>query len=292
MDKKRIVMYMVLFLATIAIATQGFTKVALDGLIVPLIFTFAYFTIIFIIATVIKDNSIIDMGWGMGFVVGSWLTLLVTENPTILSYFIVGFITVWGLRLSFRLIKRNFGKPEDFRYAQWRKEWGDKVVITAFFRVFMVQAIINFIVGSASYSIIKYNEFSFGSNDQYIVLLGLFISLTGLFFEVVGDEQLRRHINKGSRTLMQSGLWSLTRHPNYFGEISIWVGLYISGITLLFTNSVSPIYYIILAVSPILMSNVLIKVSTPLLEKNMEKYDGWKEYTKRVPMLFPWAKSN
>ena len=258
----------------------------------PLIFTFAYFTTIFIIATVIKDNSIIDMGWGMGFVVGSWLTLLVTENPTILSYFIVGFITVWGLRLSFRLIKRNFGKPEDFRYAQWRKEWGDKVVITAFFRVFMVQAIINFIVGSASYSIIKYNEFSFGSNDQYIVLLGLFISLTGLFFEVVGDEQLRRHINKGSRTLMQSGLWSLTRHPNYFGEISIWVGLYISGITLLFTNSVSPIYYIILAVSPILMSNVLIKVSTPLLEKNMEKYDGWKEYTKRVPMLFPWAKSN
>lgn len=292
MDKKRIVMYMVLFLATIAIATQGFTKVALDGLIVPLIFTFAYFTIIFIIATVIKDNSIIDMGWGMGFVVGSWLTLLVTENPTILSYFIVGFITVWGLRLSFRLIKRNFGKPEDFRYAQWRKEWGDKVVITAFFRVFMVQAIINFIVGSASYSIIKYNEFSFGSNDQYIVLLGLFISLTGLFFEVVGDEQLRRHINKGSRTLMQSGLWSLTRHPNYFGEISIWIGLYISGITLLFTNSVSPIYYIILLVSPILMSNVLIKVSTPLLEKNMEKYDGWKEYTKRVPMLFPWAKSN
>lgn len=154
----------------------------------------------------------------------------------------------------------------------------------------MVQGIINFIVGSASYSIIKYNEFSFDLGHSYIVYLGLFISLTGLFFEVVGDEQLRRHINKGSRTLMQSGLWSITRHPNYFGEISIWVGLYISGSTLLFTNSVSPIYYIVLAVSPVLMSNVLIKVSTPLLEKNMKKYDGWEEYTKRVPMLFPWAK--
>ncbi len=290
MDRKRIIMYMVLFIATIAIATQGFTNLGLDGLIVPLVFTFVYFTTIFIIATVIKDNSIVDMGWGMGFVVGSWLTLIVTEDPTILSYFIVGFITVWGLRLSFRLIKRNFGKPEDFRYAQWRKEWGDKVVITAFFRVFMVQGIINFIVGSAGYSIIKYNEFSFDLGHRYLVYLGLFISLTGLFFEVVGDEQLRRHINKGTRTLMQSGLWSITRHPNYFGEISIWIGLYISGSTLLFTNSVSPIYYIVLAVSPILMSNVLIKVSTPLLEKNMVKYDGWEEYTKRVPMLFPWAK--
>ncbi|WP_051912627.1 DUF1295 domain-containing protein [Carnobacterium funditum] len=290
MDKKRIVIYTILFLATLAIATQGFTNIGLDGLIVPLIFTFVYFTIIFIIATVIKNNSIVDIGWGMGFVVGSWLTLIVTENPTVLSYVIVGFISVWGLRLSLRLLKRNYGKPEDFRYAQWRKEWGDKVVVIAFFRVFMVQGIINFIVGSASYSVIKYNEFNFNSAYQYFVYVALFISLVGLFFEVVGDEQLRQHINKGSHTLLQSGLWSITRHPNYFGEILIWIGLYASGITLFFAGSVSPIYYLFLIISPILMTTVLIKVSTPLLEKNMEKYDAWEEYTKKVPMIFPWAK--
>ena len=290
MDKKRIVIYTLLFIATLAIATQGFTNTGLDGLLVPLIFTFAYFTIIFIIATVIKNNSIVDIGWGMGFVVGSWLTLLVTENPTVLSYAIVGFISVWGLRLSLRLLKRNYGKPEDFRYAQWRKEWGDKVVITAFFRVFVVQGIINFIVGSASYVVIKYNEFSFDSAHSYFVYAALFIALVGLFFEVVGDEQLRRHINKKTHSLLQSGLWSVTRHPNYFGEILIWIGLYASGITLFFTDSINPYYYLLLIISPILMSTVLIKVSTPLLEKNMEKYDGWKEYTKRVPMLFPFTK--
>ena len=290
MDKKRIVIYTLLFIATVAIATQGFTNIGLDGLLIPLIFTFVYFTIIFIIATVIKNNSIVDIGWGMGFVVGSWLTLLVTENPTVLSYAIVGFISVWGLRLSLRLLKRNYGKPEDFRYAQWRKEWGDKVVVTAFFRVFVVQGIINFIVGSASYVVIKYNEFSFDSAHSYFVYAALFIALVGLFFEVVGDEQLRRHINKKTRTLLQSGLWSVTRHPNYFGEILIWIGLYASGITLFFTDSINPYYYLLLIISPILMSTVLIKVSTPLLEKNMEKYDGWKEYTKRVPMLFPFTK--
>lgn len=290
MDKKRILIYTLLFIATLAIATQGFTNVGLDGLIVPLIFTFVYFTIIFIIATVIKNNSIVDIGWGMGFVVGSWLTLLVTENPTVLSYAIVGFISVWGLRLSLRLLKRNYGKPEDFRYAQWRKEWGDKVVITAFFRVFVVQGIINFIVGSASYVVIKYNEFSFDSAYRYFVYAALFIALVGLFFEVVGDEQLRRHINKKTHSLLQSGLWSITRHPNYFGEILIWIGLYASGITLFFTDSINPYYYLLLVISPILMSTVLIKISTPLLEKNMEKYDGWEEYTKRVPMLFPFTK--
>ena len=290
MDKKRLIIYPILFLATLAIATQGFTNFGLDGLLVPLLFTFAYFTIIFIIATVIKNNSIVDIGWGMGFVVGSWLTLFVTEDPTILSYVIVGFITVWGLRLSLRLLKRNYGKPEDFRYAQWREEWGDNVVLIAFFRVFMVQGIINFIVGSASYTVIKYNEFSFDAGHQYLVYIGLLIALVGLIFEVVGDEQLRQHINKKTGKLLQSGLWSITRHPNYFGEILIWIGLYASGITLFFTGSVNPIYYILLAISPILMTTVLMKVSTPLLEKNMEKYDEWEDYTQRVPMLFPWSK--
>ncbi|WP_051237937.1 DUF1295 domain-containing protein [Lacticigenium naphthae] len=290
MDKKRILIYISLFLATLAIATQGFTNIGLDGLLVPMIFTFVYFTVIFIIATVIKNNSIVDIGWGMGFVVGSWLTLFVTEDPTILSYVIVGFISVWGLRLSLRLLKRNYGKPEDFRYAQWRKEWGDNVVVIAFFRVFMIQGIINFLVGSASYSVIKYNEFSLDSNHRYFVYAALFVALIGLFFEVVGDEQLRRHIAKGTHTLLQSGLWSITRHPNYLGEILIWIGLYASGITLIFTDSINPIYYLFLIISPIIMSTVLIKVSTPLLEKNMEKYDAWEEYTKRVPMIFPWTK--
>lgn len=290
MDKKRIVIYTLMFIITIAMATQGFRDFGSEGLIVPMIVTFAYFITIFIIATIIKNNSIVDIGWGMGFVVGSWLTLLTTENPTTLSYVIVAFVSVWGLRLSIRLLKRNYGKPEDFRYAQWRKEWGDNVVLIAFFRVFMVQGIINFVVGSAAYALIKYNEFSFGLNHQVLVYAGLLIALSGLFFEVIGDEQLRKHIAKGTRSLLQSGLWSITRHPNYFGEILIWVGIYISAITLLFTNSVSPIYYIALALSPIIMSTVLLKVSTPLLEKNMEKYDAWDEYTKKVPMIFPWGK--
>lgn len=290
MDKKRMIIYVLLFAATLGIATQGFTNFGFDGLIVPLLFTFAYFTTIFIIATAINNNSIVDIGWGMGFVVGSWLTLLVTDEPTILSYIIVGFISVWGLRLSLRLLKRNWGKPEDFRYAQWRKEWGEHVVIIAFFRVFMIQGIINFIVGSASYVVIKYNQFSFDSSYQLIVYAGLAIALVGLFFEVVGDEQLRRHIKEGSGKLLQSGLWSVTRHPNYFGEIMIWIGLYISGLTLLFTGVVNPIYYIVLVISPIVMTTVLMRVSTPLLEKNMQKYDGWEEYKKRVPMIFPWGK--
>ena len=290
MDIKRIVIYSFLFVLIAALASQGFTQL---GLVIPLILTFVYFTAIFIYAQILKNNSIVDIGWGMGFVIGSWVTLLTTETPTLLSYLVVAFITVWGVRLSVRLFRRNWGKPEDFRYAQWRQEWGKNVVITAFFRVFMIQGLINFIVGSAAYSTIRYNTFS-GGIDSIFVYGGLLIALIGLYFEVVGDEQLRKNIEenkrKGTKSLIQTGLWSITRHPNYFGEILIWVGLYVVGFTLLFTQAVHPLYYGLLIISPLLMSIVLIKISTPLLEKNMEKYAGWDEYSKRVPMIFPGFK--
>lgn len=290
MDIKRLVIYPVLFIVTLALATQGFTRLGSDGLLIPLLITYAYFILIFIIATLIKNNSIVDIGWGFGFVIGSWSSLLIAEKPTILSYIIVGFISLWGLRLSIRLFKRNAGKPEDFRYAQWRKEWGNKVVITAFFRVFTIQAIINFIVGSVSYIIITKNQFTINGTSPFLVFIGLLIALTGLFFEVVGDEQLRQHIKKGTRTLLQTGLWSITRHPNYLGEILIWVGLYIAGLSMLINDSVNVIYYLTLILSPLIMTTVLIKISTPLLEKNMVKYNGWTNYIKKVPMIFPWTK--
>lgn len=291
MKKRNIFIYLALFAAAAAIATYGFQRLGTDALFIPMLVVLVYFTAFFIIAQVIKDNSIIDMGWGLGFVFGSWATLLITENPTLLSYVIVVFITIWGGRLSFRLIKRNWGKPEDFRYAQWRKDWGNKVVLVAFFRVFMLQGLINFIVGSASYVVIKYNEFSFLENTVYVVVAGIIIALIGLFFEIVGDEQLKRHIKRGSKTLMDQGLWSITRHPNYFGEILIWVGLYLTGASLIGTT-LNIWYYLTLIISPILMSVVLLKISTPLLEKHMAKYDGWKAYTQKTPMVFPWGKKN
>jgi steroid 5-alpha reductase family enzyme len=245
--------------------------------------------ILFVIAQIVKDNSIVDMFWGIGFVIGSLATLLFTPNPTVLSYVITAFIFIWGMRLSIRLIKRNWKKPEDFRYQNWRKEWGDKVVIMAFFRVFMVQGIINFVVGSASYAAIRFNTFEFEGPIMFTAITGLVISFIGLFFEVVGDEQLRRHILRKEKKLMDTGLWSLTRHPNYFGEIMIWVGLYVTGLVLI-DSQISMIFYGILIISPLLMSLVLIKISTPMLEKHMSTYDGWDEYSKHTPIIFPWGK--
>jgi steroid 5-alpha reductase family enzyme len=225
----------------------------------------------------------------MGFVIGAIVSLLTTEAPTLLSYIVTGFIAFWGLRLSGRLVKRNWGKPEDFRYKAWRKEWGKNVVLIAFFRVFMVQGIINFTVGAASYIVIKYNQFDFSGVALIPVLLGLTVAFVGLAFEVIGDEQLRRHIAKGEKKLLTTGLWSITRHPNYFGEILIWFGLYATGFALI-GSSIQLWYYLLLIIGPLVMSLVLVKVSTPLLERHMKKYEGWDDYVATTPMLVPFTK--
>ena len=290
MDIKRIIIYSLLFSAALALATQGFQTFGPEGLLIPMGMTFGYFTLIFVIATLISNNSIVDIGWGLGFVLGAWASLVSTPEPTLVSYSVVALITVWGLRLSLRLFNRNHKKPEDFRYAQWRKDWGKNVVLIAFFRVFMIQALINFVVGSASYAIIKYNRFTFETSQIVWVAFGISLALLGLFFEVLGDEQLRQHIAKKTRSLLQTGLWSITRHPNYLGEILIWNGLYLSGLSMILNQAIAWPYYVVMILSPLVMSTVLIKISTPLLEKNMEKYEGWTEYTKRVPMIFPKLK--
>ena len=289
MDKRRLIIYPILLAIVLAIATRGFTHWGTDALFIPFLVTLGYFTAFYIVAQIINNNSIVDIGWGLGFVIGAGTTLLITDEPTLLSYVIFGFIAFWGLRLSLRLLRRNWGKPEDFRYAQWRKEWGDNHRLIAFFRVFMIQGIINFVVGAASYMVIRYNVFAFDDATAFVVGLGLLIALVGLFFEVVGDEQLRRHIKKGGKKLLTTGLWSVTRHPNYFGEILIWTGLYITGASLIGAD-ISIFLYLALIISPLIMATVLIKISTPLLEKHMQKYEGWNDYTKKVPMIFPWGK--
>lgn len=98
-----------------------------------IIVVFLYMTIIFLIAQVKKDNSIVDMGWGLGFVVIALFTLFKGQNYNFASITVTVLVVIWGIRLFYHIVKRNLGKPEDFRYAAWRISWGKWLVPRAFF---------------------------------------------------------------------------------------------------------------------------------------------------------------
>ena len=240
------------------------------------IIVFVYFLLFFIVATIIKNNSIVDIGWGLGFVVVSWILFFINYDLTITKILVNIMVSLWGLRLFYYILQRNIFEKEDFRYANWRKSWGKWVVPRAFLQVFMLQGLLQFLIGSVLFYI-NINTISF----HYISLLGVLIWILGYYFEVIGDKELKEHIKnpqmKGK--LLKTGLWRLTRHPNYFGEATMWWGIFLFG----FINGV-PWYFV---VSPLIITAVLRFISTPLLEEKMKNYDEWEEYAQETNMLLP-----
>lgn len=238
---------------------------------------FIYMCLFFAIATAIKNNGIVDVGWGMGFCVVALATLPLVLEPRV--KLLVMLILLWGMRLSLFLFVRNVGKPEDFRYAQWRKEWGHNVVVRSFFQVFMLQGAFMLVI-ALPILLVNHNP---GSSALGITdYIGTAIFLIGLFFEAVGDQQnyifKKKPENKGK--VMKYGLWRFTRHPNYFGETLIWWGIALVAL---------PAQYGYLAfISPIIITFLLLKVSgIPMLEKKYDNNPEYQEYKKHTSAFIP-----
>lgn len=244
-----------------------------------LILIFSYFSVFFIVALVIKNNSIVDIGWGIGFVLAAWYSLVRAGFYSETGMLLTLLVTVWGLRLFYHIVKRNWGKPEDFRYAAWRKEWGKWLVPRAFLQIFMLQA---FFMAVIAYPVIAANT-SMDAPFSIWAVIGALAWAKGFYFEAVGDWQLKKFIknpgNKGK--IMKDGLWKYTRHPNYFGEATMWWGIFIIGI-----GSDSGMLGII---SPLAITILLVFVSgVPMLEKKYADNEEFQAYKKITSKFIPW----
>ncbi|MBN1624751.1 MAG: DUF1295 domain-containing protein [Clostridia bacterium] len=252
----------------------------MDIFLKVLVVLFVYFLIFYLIAQIKKNNSIVDIGWGLGFVVAAVYSFITSALFDLTSVIVSVFVSVWGLRLFYHIIKRNWKKPEDYRYVNMRKNWeGRNPALKAFFRVFMLQMVLMYVI---SLPVIVSNVFE-KKNSILWIIPGIIIWLIGFAFEVAGDLQLKvfkkNQNNKGK--IMKEGLWKYTRHPNYFGESAMWTGIYIM--------SISKGLAYITFISPVLITLLLLFVSgVPLLEK---RYDGNPEYDiykKQTSKFFPW----
>ncbi|MGD9910645.1 MAG: DUF1295 domain-containing protein [Candidatus Izemoplasmatales bacterium] len=241
---------------------------------------FVYFFLFFLVGTILKNNSIVDVGWGFGFVLVAWVLMFLSGDFGWDKIMINILVSLWGLRLFYYILKRNLFKEEDFRYKKWREDWGKYVIPRAFLQVYLFQGFFMFVVGLA----VNYANW-YGLHLNGWMIFGVIVFLIGYFFEVVGDRQLRNHVNHPSTkgTLIQTGLWKYTRHPNYFGESVIWWGIW-----LVVTIGGGPIYLI---VAPLTITLLLRYVSgVPLLEKRMSKYPGWDQYAKHTSAFIPFLK--
>ncbi|CAI2376463.1 unnamed protein product [Moneuplotes crassus] len=245
-----------------------------------------------------KDEySLIDIAWGMGFVIQTSVQLLIlyftsTDSLNWRAICVTICVAAWGLRLSWHIGLNHEG--EDWRYVILRKRFHDddpEIFQKKIYRyIFMLQWTLMTI---ACYSPCNIIIWSTNNNVTIFDILGVSIFLFGFFFEAIGDHQLNKYREKRdlatrNGTKMEryckEGLWAYTRHPNYFGEVVVWWGIFL----LSFGNNPNGFCYFSI-LSPILMNYLLrYRSGVPFLEKKHMKDPEFQEYASRVSPFIPW----
>jgi steroid 5-alpha reductase family enzyme len=243
-----------------------------------------FMSVIWMIAVKLDNYSIVDIIWGVTFILTTVVVLVFTGNINVVSLTIAALVIIWGLRLSIYLFTRNAGKPEDYRYVDMRKKWGSKVKQTAFVRVFMLQGTVSLLFSLGIFLGISKSDTIL---SMWPVYAGVVVWIIGFLFEAVGDAQLRAFIQKPANKgrVITTGLWKYTRHPNYFGEATQWFGISIVACAVPFGW--------ISFISPLLLTFFLMKISgVPLLEKKNSQKPGYAEYAAKTSVFVPMPPKN
>jgi steroid 5-alpha reductase family enzyme len=238
-------------------------------------------TAIWLVSVALRDVSIVDIFWGLGFVLVTMVSFAMLGMPPG-GWWLVLPVTAWGTRLSAYLAWRNWGKPEDYRYQAMRQKYGDRFWWLSGLIVFGLQGIIMWVV-SLPLQVGMFEELQ-GSEVWPMRVIGILLFLVGWSFEAIGDWQLARfkRLPENRGKVFDQGLWRYTRHPNYFGDFLVWWGFF-----LIAWHDWQSTWTIL---SPLLMSYLLIRVSgVALLEKNLkQRSDEYVQYTRRTSAFFPW----
>jgi len=239
---------------------------------------FAYMSLWFAVSLIERRNDVADVAWGLGFVLMAWASFFLSSGSGTRGIVVGALVSIWGLRLAWHIHRRNKGKAEDYRYLAWRKEWGRWFYVRSYFQVYLLQGLFLFLIVSPVLLVNK----NAGADIGLLDFLGVAVWLFGFYFEAVGDVQLARFIknpeNRGR--LMQSGLWAYTRHPNYFGEVTQWWGIWLIALSV-------PGGWLGI-IGPMTITFLILKVSgIPMLEKKMEDNQDFAEYKRKTSVFIP-----
>ncbi|MFC9425044.1 DUF1295 domain-containing protein [Streptomyces sp. NPDC056987] len=235
----------------------------------------------FAVALVKGVHRIVDIAWGLAFTAVAVVSYAVSagDGGDGARRLLVTVLTaVWGLRLAGHIAARGRGHGEDARYVAMLDRAPGNRNLYALRTVYLLQAALVVLVSLP----VQAAQYIAGPPGP-VAYAGCVVWLVGLVFEAVGDRQLARFkadpANRGR--VMDQGLWSWTRHPNYFGDFCVWWGLFLIVCD-------EPVAAAATVVGPVVMSLLLVKGSGKrLLERHMANRPGFAEYTARTSGFFP-----
>ncbi len=236
------------------------------------LFIFLLQILFFVYAAINKTDKVTDLSYGLTFVFASIFSLyLGFEYISLYKWVLATLIVAWGLRLAIYLFIRVLRIGKDKRFDGIRED------LKRFGSFWLLQAVSIFVILLPTIFALLYQRETSLNAFSYV---GLFISLFGLIIESIADMQKYVFKNKEENRgkWISSGLWKYSRHPNYLGEILMWVGVFIY--VLPYLNDIS----LLTIISPIYIIYLLLFVSgVPTLEKEYAKrYEDNEEYSKYV----------
>lgn len=250
----------------------------LENIYIVSLVLLTFVTLLFILSLIIHRNDVADVAWGIGiFLVTLTSYVLRTADSLVLNVLLL-LIGLWSVRLSLRIFLRNRKKTEDYRYKKWRDEWGTWFYLRSYVQVYLLQGFLMLVVGYSAVHASTFPSNTFG----ILSILGIVLWSCGFIFETVSDYQLDRFVanNPKEGSVLRTGLWKYSRHPNYFGEVTCWWGIWLIIAT-------TPLSYIAL-ISPLTITFLILKVSgIPMLEKKFKGNEAFEEYKKRTSAFFP-----
>lgn len=242
-------------------------------------FTFFYISVWYLFSLSQKRWDVIDVAWGPGFILLVWLAWFFRQAPTdARTIWLLVLVTLWGLRLLSHTYHRNLNKEEDWRYHRWHQGEGWRFLLKSYVGVFLFQGALMMIIALPAVYSLSFMSLRLYSLNNF----GIILMIAGLLYETLADYQrrvfLQNPVNKDK--LITYGLWKHSRHPNYFGEMIFWWGLF-------FLVLGTPKSWM-LVVSPLTISYVLLFVSGLPMEERYRGRPDFEEYRRRTSAIIPW----
>jgi len=283
--KKALALYIFAYVLALFVAVAvGYVFRELHPIFIVITADIAATLVIYVFGRVFHNASFYDAYWSLAPLAIALFWMLGTSSDSVMTFrhvIVITLVFAWGLRLTYNWARQWQGlKHEDWRYQDLRKKAKGWFWLVDLIGIEIMPTVIVFLACLSLYPALSVGKNPFGTLDVIAIVL----TAGAIVIETIADEQLRNFIRKKPRPgeIMAKGLWAYSRHPNYFGEVTFWWGLFI------FALAANPGYWWTI-IGPVAIAILFIVISIPLMEKrSLERRPGYEEHRKKVPALFPW----
>lgn len=251
-------------------------------IITTLIADVAMTLIIFFFSNILKNASLYDPYWSVIPIVIVIQWILIYQNYSLNVILLLLAVLVWGVRLTYNWWKNWSGfKHQDWRYDHLKDQAPKLYFLTNLMGIHMIPTIVVFIQLINAHYVIQTQ----GINLVFVIGFALCISaaITQYFADKQMYEFRMNHLK--NKVCIDEGLWKYSRHPNYLGELTFWIGIYLMYLSYVGTININIVY-------PAAMIMLFLFISIPLMEKKLDNRPGYLDYKAKVSMILPYRKKD